>query len=154
MRSLAKVLIVVAVVALVAAVVPAAIRADQPGPHPRYLHALSDLRAARANIERRPGGDLRVKWDERVAIFEIDAAIREIKEASIDDGKNLNDHPPIDAGLAWNGRLRRARELLMAAHQDIKEHESNDFARGLRDRILKHLDAAIHHVDQGIAETR
>jgi hypothetical protein len=55
--------------------------------HPAYLHALSDLREARFNVARR-GGDPVMKWDEAVAIGAIDRAIKEIKEASIDDGKS------------------------------------------------------------------
>jgi hypothetical protein len=148
MKNLCKLLVI-----LLAGILPIAARADQPGAHPRYLHALSDLRAARANIEKR-GGDLQMKWDEATAIAEIDAAIHEIKAAAIDDGKDLNDHPPIDAHMKWGGRLHHARELLQSAHSDIKEHESNDFAHGLRDRVLKHIDKAIHFVDQGIANSK
>ena len=74
-----------------------------PAKHPAYLHALTDLRHARAFLAR-PAGIV-VKWDENRAIRELDAAIKEIKEASIDDGKNLDDHPPVDAGLVWGDRL-------------------------------------------------
>jgi hypothetical protein len=148
MKNLATLLVV-----LLAAILPAAAGADQPGPHPRYLHALSDLRAARAHIERR-GGNAETKWDERTAIAEIDAAIREIKQAAIDDGKDLNDHPSVDAKLDRPGRLHRGLELLHAAHDDVKQEESNDFAHGLRGRVLKHIDQAIHFVDQGIANSR
>ena len=74
--------------------IPNAAPAQVPGPHPAYLHALSDLRMARAYLDQ-------IAWppvqkDEEHAIREIDAAIGEIKRASIDDGKNLEDHPPID----------------------------------------------------------
>ena len=65
--------------------------ADLPGKHPYYLHALSDLRAARWMLEHRPG-DAAVSGQEDVAITEIDAAIGEIKRASIDDGKDIHDH--------------------------------------------------------------
>jgi hypothetical protein len=140
-------------VVLLAGLLPAAVRADMPGPHPRYLHALSDLRAARAHIERR-GGNMDTKWDEHVAIAEIDAAIHDIKEAAIDDGKNLNDHPPVDSKLDWHGRLHRGLELLRSAHADVKEEESNDFAHGLRGRVLKHIDQAINFVEQGIANSK
>jgi hypothetical protein len=76
-----------------------------PGPHPAYLHALSDLRLARAFLDQ-------IAWppvqrDEEHAIREIDAAIGEIKRASIDDGKNLEDHPPIDTRMRPDGRFRR-----------------------------------------------
>ncbi|HWY26542.1 MAG TPA: hypothetical protein VNY97_01325, partial [Candidatus Angelobacter sp.] len=46
-----------------------------PGKHPRYLHALSDLRVARAHLQRPDGGELREQ--EREAIHEIDRAIDE-----------------------------------------------------------------------------
>src|SRR5450432_3641401 len=95
-----------AVTMALAALAPALAHADQPGRHPAYLHALEDLRAARASLER--PANVVVKWDEKQAIREIDAAIREIKEAAIDDGKNLNDHPPIDVNLDWKGRLHGA----------------------------------------------
>src|SRR5450432_3062803 len=95
-----------AVTMALAALAPAIAHADQPGKHPAYLHALEDLRAARANLER--PASVQVKWDEKAAIHEIDEAIREIKEAAIDDGKNLADHPVIDVKLEWKGRLHGA----------------------------------------------
>src|ERR1700722_16541124 len=61
-----------------------------PAAHPAYLRALSDLRDARAHLERPDGGQLHQQ--EKDAIAEIDRAIGEIKAASIDDGKNLGDH--------------------------------------------------------------
>jgi hypothetical protein len=64
---------------------PFAANADLPGKHPFYLHALSDLRAARWLIEHRPG-DAVVSGQEDVAVAEIDKAIGEIKRAAIDDG--------------------------------------------------------------------
>ena len=62
----------------------------------------------------------------------IDEAIAEIKRAAIDDGKDLHDHPPVDARMAWPGRLHRAKELLEKAHQDIAHEEDNAFAQGLQ----------------------
>ena len=121
--------------------------ADTPGAHPAYLHALTDLRHARAHINvATPNG--RVDADEQRAIEEIDAAIREVKEAAIDDGKNINDHPPVDARADRPGRLRRAIELLNSAHDDIDRHESDGYARGLKKRALHHIDEArraVHH---------
>ena len=81
--------------------------ADLPGKHPFYLHALSDLRAARWMLEHRPG-DAAVSGNEDVAIAEIDAAIREIKHAAIDDGKNVNDHPNVDVPGDRPGHLHKA----------------------------------------------
>ena len=133
-----------------AAFAPSTSVADQPGRHPAYLHALDDLRDARAHLERRPGDPI-VKWDEHVAIKEIDAAIRAIQQASIDDGKNLADHPPIDARLDYSGRLHHALELLRKAHNDVKGEEDNNFAHGLQHLSLEHIDAAIQFTQQGIA---
>jgi hypothetical protein len=118
------------------------------GKHPYYLHALSDLRAARAHLDVHSGGELR--QEEKDAIHAIDDAIAEIKKASIDDGKDLNDHPPVDAGLDHVGRLHRAKQLLDKAHQDIAHEEDNNFAQGLQQRAFGHIDRAIHHVDDAI----
>jgi hypothetical protein len=118
------------------------------GKHPAYLHALTDLRAARAHLEAHDGGELR--HEEKEAIHEIDDAINEIKKAAIDDGKDLNDHPQVDAGLDHTGRLHRARQLLEKAHQDIAHEEDNAFAQGLQQRSFGHIDKAIHKVDEAI----
>src|SRR5580704_9289969 len=79
---------------LVCLALPFAANADLPGKHPAYLHALSDLRAARWMLEHRPG-DAAVSEHEDMAIMEIDKAIGEIKHAAIDDGKDIHDHPPM-----------------------------------------------------------
>jgi hypothetical protein len=144
MKSYAKVILMAAFALLLFTTFAAA---DTPGAHPAYLHALTDLRHARAHLERMTP-NARIDADEQRAIDEIDAAIREVKEASIDDGKNLNDHPPVDAGLDRPGRLRRAMELLDRAHNDIDQHESDGYARGLKKRALHHIDEArkaVHH---------
>jgi tetratricopeptide (TPR) repeat protein len=116
--------------------------------HPAYLHALSDLRAARAHLQREDGGELR--HEEKEAIQQIDAAINEIKKASIDDGKDLNEHLPVDARLDRAGRLHRAMELLNKAHQDISREEDNQFAQGLQQRAMGHIDKAHHEVQEAI----
>ncbi len=118
------------------------------GKHPAYLHALTDLRAARAHLQVNDGGELR--HEEKEAIHAIDDAIAEIKRASIDDGKDLNDHPPVDAGLDHTGRLHRAKELLEKAHQDIAREEDNSFAQGLQQRAFGHIDKAIHETNDAI----
>jgi hypothetical protein len=119
------------------------------GKHPGYLHALTDLRAARAHLEQHEGGG-ELKHEEKDAIHDIDEAIAEIKKASIDDGKDLNDHPPVDAGLDHAGRLHRAKQLLEKAHQDIAHEEDNQFAQGLQQRAFGHIDHATHNVDEAI----
>ncbi len=130
--------------------VASAARADTPGRHPMYLHALSDLREARAHLERpsnfQPRGEV---WDEQVAIREIDAAIDEIKRAAIWDGKPLSDHPPVDAQLDWRGRMHRSLELLHQAEQDISQAEDNAAVRGLKQRAQMHIGQAIRFVEDG-----
>jgi len=112
------------------------------GEHPFYLHALSDLRAARWMLEHVPGDWVRTK-EEINAVKEIDAAINEIKQASIDDHKNLEDHPPVDEPREHVGRLKQAIFYLQKAREDVNHEEDKLFARGLRDRAFRHIDEAI-----------
>ena len=117
--------------------------------HPAYLHALSDLRTARAFLQR-PTGAPAIRWDENRAIGEVDAAINEIKRASIDDGKPLEDHPPIDTGMVWGNRLQKAVELLETARRDVNQEEDNAFASGLKNRAIGHIDTAVRFTREGI----
>jgi len=138
---------------LLALTLPMAAHADLPGKHPFYLHALSDLRAARWMVEHRPG-DAAVSAHEDVAIAEIDAAIREIKRAAIDDGKNIHDHPMVDVPDNHPGRLHKALELLHKVHADVAREEDDPLTRGLRDRAVGHIDAAIHATDDALVDAR
>ena len=98
--------------ACVAAPPPRPVVVAQAGPtHPAYLHALSDLRAARWMIEHRPG-DWQQTNDEVEAVRQIDAAINDIKQAAIDDGKNLNDRPPADAHFDNRGRIQDRKSVV------------------------------------------
>jgi predicted metal-dependent hydrolase len=117
-----------------------------PGPHPAYLHALSDLRAARHYLNDNWTWE-GVRREDNAAIREIDAAIDEIKRAAIDDGKGLSDPFRIDAHISPHDRFRKANELLAAAHRDLEHAEDVPQARGLRDRAVGHIDAAHHIVD-------
>jgi len=91
MRSV-RFLVTAAAVALIAAM-PS--WADTPGHHPAYLHALADLRDARAHLEHFTTEP--VAPEETHAIEHIDKAIGEIKKAAIMDGKNIGDHLPEEA---------------------------------------------------------
>ena len=136
---------------LLAVLIPLGAQADLPGKHPYYLHALSDLRAARWLIEHRPG-DAAVSGEEDVAITRIDEAINEIKRASIDDGKDLHDHPAVDDRGDHPGRLHKADELLHKVHADIAREEDDPMTRGLRDRAVRHVDEAIHATQKAIRD--
>jgi hypothetical protein len=114
--------------------------------HPAYLHALSDLRLMRAYLDRLTPSE-RVDDESAQAIQEIDAAMREIREASIDDHKDLRDHMPIDARLTVSSRYRKARESGDAAWRDLNQEEDDKFARGLKHRAMDHVEKANHIVD-------
>jgi hypothetical protein len=130
---------------------PLAANADLPGKHPYYLHALSDLRTARWMLEHRPG-DAAVSAQEDVAITEIDKTIGEIKKAAIDDGKDIHDHPQVDAPADHPGRLHKSLELLRKVHSDIDREEDDPMTRGLKDRAVHHLDEAIHANEHAIKD--
>jgi hypothetical protein len=131
--------------ACVAAAPPRTVVVAQAGPaHPAYLHALTDLRQARWMIEHRPS-DWAQTNDELEAVRQIDAAINDIKQAAIDDGKNLNDHPPADAHVDNRGRIHEALRLLRKARADVAREEDNAYANGLRNRAVGHIDGAIGH---------
>jgi hypothetical protein len=138
---------IVLAASLFAATVPFKVRAQQvPGPHPAYLHALSDLRAARHYLNDGWAWEA-VRHDDNEAIREIDAAIDEIKRAAIDDGKGVNDPFSIDTHLSPHDRFRKANELLWSAHNDLSRAEDVPEARGLRNRAIRHVDEAHHIVD-------
>jgi hypothetical protein len=135
----------------VASLLPLVASADLPGKHPYYLHALSDLRAARWMLEHRPG-DAAVSGEEDVALTEIDKAIGEIKHAAIDDGKDIHDHPTVDAPKDRPGRLHKALELLRKVHSDVAREEDDPMTKGLRNRAVEHIDGAIHATEKAIGD--
>jgi len=120
-----------------------------PDRRPAYLHALANLRHARAYLAHPDSGEL--KDPEKNAIDEIDKAIGEIKTASIDDGKNLEDHPGLDSHLRWVGRLNKAAALLDKAHDDVAKEEDAAAAQGLQARVLGHIGKAHKHVEEAIS---
>jgi len=126
---------------------PTVAQAQQvPGPHPAYLHALSDLRAARHFLHDDWTWGA-VRHDDDMAIREIDAAIGEIKRAAIDDGKGDADPFPIDRRLSPHDRFRKANELLASAMHDLDHAEDVPQSRGLRDRAMMHIGQAHQIVD-------
>ena len=141
MRSV-RFLVTAAAVALIAAM-PS--WADTPGHHPAYLHALADLRDARAHLEHYTNEP--VVPEEVHAIEHIDKAIGEIKQAAIMDGKNIQDHMPIDTHLGHKGRYHKALELIDQAHNDVAREEDDPYTRGLRDRAIHHIDEAHRIID-------
>jgi hypothetical protein len=147
MKTLTRIAVITAAIAFLLPITSQNARAQ--GKHPAYLHALADLRDARAYLTRPDGGALQAQ--ESAAIADINQAIAEIKKAAIDDGKNPDDHVHIDGHLGWTGRLHKSRELLDKAHHDVTEEEDNPGAQGLQGRVIAHIDRAHHHVDEAIA---
>jgi tetratricopeptide (TPR) repeat protein len=117
--------------------------------HPYYLHALSDLRAARWMLEHRPG-NWQQTTDEVEAVKRIDEAINEIKKASIDDGKDINDHPKVDEVPDHAGRLHKAKDFIIKAREDVNKDEDNAFAQGLKKRALEHINEALRLTEKAI----
>jgi hypothetical protein len=93
-------------------------------------------------LQHRPG-DATVSANEEVAIAEINKAIGAIKHAAVDDGKNIEDHPSVDLPPDNRGRLHKVLELLTKVHADVEPEEDDPVTRGLRDRAVVHIDAAI-----------
>jgi hypothetical protein len=149
MKSFLKLLLLAVAVAITFLSSLATRDLQAQGKHPAYLHALSDLRDARAHLQRPDGGALRA--EESAAIHDIDEAIAEVKRAAIDDGKNIEDHSPLDVHMPWAGRLHKTHELLSKARHDAAKEEDNPETRGLQARVLEHIDHAIHHVDAALA---
>lgn len=121
------------------------VAAPPPAPpphHPAYLRALSDLRAARWCLAHRPGDSAQTA-DETESVRQIDAAINDIKQAALDDGKNIADHPPVDEVADRRGRIHEAVRYLQNARADIAREEDNAYANGLRDRAVGHIDGSI-----------
>ena len=125
--------------------------APMPAIHPGYLHAISDLRYARALLWREDWRD--VMRDQRAAIDEIDRAIDEAKRAAIDDGKNINDHPPLDTRLGWEGRFRKAMELLDSAQRDLSYEEDNRHAAAWRGASMSHVQRAREFVARAMRDS-
>src|SRR5271163_198794 len=134
--------------AAVALFVAAPTWADNPGRHPAYLHALSDLRDARAHLEHLSSDP--VDQQEMHAIDQIDKAINDIKHAAIMDGKDIQEHMPVDAHMVRDGRLHKALELLDKAKRDVSGEEDQPDTQGLQLRVIHHIDEARRSVVHAI----
>jgi hypothetical protein len=126
--------------------IPAVFAQEQ---HQAYFHALSDLRTARWLLDHVPGNWVREK-DEINAVQKIDDAIGEIRRASIDDGRDINDHPVVEEKADRLGRLRDAAELLRRARADIDQETENGSIRGLHDRAAQHIEGAIQFTENAM----
>jgi hypothetical protein len=129
---------------------PAAPAPPVVGVHPAYLRALQELRFARLNLLRR-GGDTDQRWDEHVALAALDHAIADVREAAVEDGKDLSVHPAFDDHEPRAGRLHKALAALETARREIAQEEDNRDATSLRNRAIKDIDEATTLTRDGIA---
>lgn len=119
-----------------------------PGMHPRYASAIANLRYARALLWRDDWRD--VMRDQRAAIDEIDRAIGEARQAAIDDHRNPDDHPPIEARMGWEGRFRKAMEVMDAAERDLDQAETNPNAAQWRRAARQDIENAKGYVNRAM----
>jgi hypothetical protein len=135
----------IAVVAACAALtIPAVAQAQWWQHHPKYLHAMSNLRTAYWLIAHRDARDPAARPEEREALNMIGRAYQDLKNASIVDEKDIHDQPPADMNF-WDhsGRLHHALDLLREARSDIAGEEEDPAARGLRRNATIDINVAI-----------
>jgi hypothetical protein len=135
-----------AAVLLAALFVPAMIsQAHARDRHPAYIHALADLRLARGYLAKLTP-DEHLDAEQQQAVAEIDRAISDIKQASIDDGKRLDEHAPVDVRMQKHDRFSRAKEALDAALNDVAHEEDDPATRDLQKRTIDHIHRAFNLV--------
>jgi len=125
--------------------------ADEPGRHPSYLHALSDLRAAQWHIDHRRGENAHIARAEGEIHNQISAAINDIQRAVREDGKQGQPRPPVDVATR-EGQLHAVVDLLRKARDDIARPEDDPQARRLQQDGLAHVDAALYAAERAINE--
>jgi len=115
---------------------------------PAYLHALSDLRSARAFLQY----DTRPAWigHRDHAIEQIDKAINDIKVAAMDDGKNPWHTPPPQSGGSEGWPIHSAVKLLKEARHDVDHGFDRPANRGLRERSVEHIDHALRELEPAL----
>jgi len=112
---------------------------------PKYLHALSDLRSARAYLQMDTRPDLANPVDH--AIKEIDKAINEMKKAAERDGKDIWVTPPPQSGGNPAAPFHNAIRLLREARADVETGVDLPENNGLREWSIKHIDDALVHLE-------
>jgi hypothetical protein len=111
---------------------------------PAYLHALSDLRSARAYLQyddRPDHAGLRAH-----AIEQIDKAIKDVKIAAVDDGKSTWHTPPPQSGGSEGWPIHSAYKLLNEAKEDVSRGHDQPANQGLRERASQHISEALEYL--------
>jgi hypothetical protein len=115
--------------------------------HPHYMHALTDLRYARALLDRHGEREWSRERERFGAVEEIDHSIAELKRAAIDDGKDLNDHPMVDYTVHQHERLVKVLELLNSSMKSLDYEEDDQASLGWRDAARHHIAEARRMVE-------
>ena len=133
-KSLASVAFGLSAFLLLALAVPAQAQ------HPAYMHALSNLRQARALLQTDSRSGFREEKNR--AMDEIDRAIQEVRRAVREEGRESRWTPPPATQGDPDRSLRSAMTLLDEAHGDVARGVDTSDYRGLQDRALRHIDEA------------
>ncbi|MGA3162342.1 MAG: hypothetical protein ABSC77_14135 [Terracidiphilus sp.] len=108
---------------------------------PAYLHALSDLRTARAYLQMPVKPE--AKDGCKQAVKEISKAIDDIAKAASDVGKNPEVTPPAESKGNQNWPIHSAVKLLKEAQSDIERGSDIPGNKGLRQHSLDHIGKAL-----------
>jgi len=114
--------------------------------HPGYLHAISDLRAAREYLRMDDRREMRRASE--YAINEISQAIDDMRRAAREDGRNPWRMPPPQAEGNPERPIHSAMRLMREARRDIEQGRGMRENEGLRDRSLAHIDRALHELER------
>ncbi len=112
--------------------------------HPHYLEALGGLRDARWLVIHAVISDPAQAKEQRNAVAEIEAAIKEINDASIDDGRNPEyaPHAVDNAAISDKNRLKSAMDYLHAADKNILHKDPNAVSENLQISSHAHIKEA------------
>jgi hypothetical protein len=119
--------------------------------HQSYIHALTDLRAARWLIDQRPQGE-QPSDEEKTAMHSIEVAVAVIINADIDDGHYFGQHPEpgvdnIDIA-GKEARIERAAELLRKARTDVRHDDDDAFHGGLKAKTIAYIEEAMRSTEK------
>jgi hypothetical protein len=108
---------------------------------PAYLHAISDLRSARAYLQMDTRPQQQAARD--IAIREINRAIDDMKRAAVEDNKNPWRTPPPQSGGNPNWPIHSAVKLLREARHDVESGRDAPENVGLQVHSIEHIDRAL-----------
>jgi|SRR5579863_230986 len=114
--------------------------------HPPYLRARADMRRAQSLLRVQEEPNVARRLIE--ADHEMEMAIHEVDRAAALDGRNIDDHPPVDTNVDRRSRFHKIVELLRGARADLGNKEDNPVSSDIRNLAVRHIDLAIERVRQ------